>query len=327
MLVKRLKHHVHKIIKKNKPHGKIHVAIAAPENPQQLQEEFKCATIIGDTRDGNRMYLVDYKPHSALIREIGRLRELAFRKVGEGSGHSRDLDIYDKNYRHLVLWNCNNQEIAGAYRIGEGKKLLEKFGEDGFYTRSLYRFTPSFHPYLEESIELGRSFVHPNYWGKASLDYLWQGLGAYLATQPHIRYLIGPVSMSADYPRELMNMLAYFYKRYYPSPEQLAIAKKPYLITADTIAELDTLFADKGRTTAFEFMQKYFINAGYKLPVLFKQYASLFDEGGFQASAFSVDPDFGDCLDGLCMADLHKLKAAKRKRYVREIQIDLNIKE
>ena len=306
-------------MKHNSSRGETSVAIAAPEDPQQLQEEFKSAKIIGDTRDGNRIYLVDYSPNSALIREIGRLRELAFRKVGEGTGNSRDLDDYDKSYRHLVLWNRDNLEIVGAYRIGEGKKLLAQFGEEGLYTRSLYRFTPSFHPYLEESIELGRSFVHPDYWGKASLDYLWQGLGAYLATQPHIRYLIGPVSMSADYPRKLMNMLAYFYKRYYPSPEQLAIAKNPYLLTTDTIAELDKLFADQDRTSAFDFMQKQFISAGYKLPILFKQYASLFDDGGFQASVFSIDPNFGNCLDGLCVADLHKLKAAKRKRYVRAI--------
>ena len=317
-LVKRLKRHVYKLGKDGSKFFETETTIAHPEDRQQIQEEFKSATIIGDTRDGNRIYLVDYKDDSAIIREIGRLRELAFRKVGEGTGRKRDLDDYDKSYRHLVLWNCENLEIAGAYRVGEGKALLDKYGEEGFYTRSLYRFNPNFHAYLEQGVELGRSFVNPDYWGKASLDYLWQGLGAYLATQPQIRYLIGPVSMSADYPRELMNMLAYFYKRYYPSQEQLAIANNPYLLTVDTITELDRLFAEQDLTSAFDFMQKQFISAGYRLPVLFKQYASLFDEGGFQAIVFSVDPDFGDCLDGLCMADLHKLKAAKRKRYVRE---------
>lgn len=317
-LVKRLKRHVYKLGKDGSKFFETETTIAHPEDRQQIQEEFKSATIIGDTRDGNRIYLVDYKDDSAIIREIGRLRELAFRKVGEGTGRKRDLDDYDKSYRHLVLWNCENLEIAGAYRVGEGKALLDKYGEEGFYTRSLYRFNPNFHAYLEQGVELGRSFVNPDYWGKASLDYLWQGLGAYLATQPQIRYLIGPVSMSADYPRELMNMLAYFYKRYYPSQEQLAIANNPYLLTVDTITELDRLFAEQDLNSAFDFMQKQFISAGYRLPVLFKQYASLFDEGGFQAIVFSVDPDFGDCLDGLCMADLHKLKAAKRKRYVRE---------
>ena len=318
-LVKRLKQHLYKIARNREPMFETENTIAHPENREQLETELMSEKIIGDTRDGNRIYLVKYKKDSAIINEIGRLRELAFRKVGEGTGKVRDLDKYDEFYQHLVLWDRNNQAIAGAYRVGTGSELLERYGEEGFYTNSLYQFTPSFRQYLEKSVELGRSFVNPKYWGRASLDYLWQGLGAYLSQHPEVRYLLGPVSMSADYPRELINMLAYFYRRYHSCPHQLAIANNPYILKDETIAKLDALFGEKNRDDAFDCMQKEFIKLNYRLPVLYKQYAALFEDGGFQALVFSIDPDFGDCLDGLCMVDIDKLKPAKRKRYFQSI--------
>lgn len=316
-LVKRLKQHLYKLgRRKHNPIFETEKTISHPENPRAIQAELNKSELIGETRDGNRIYLASCDEDSALLREIGRLRELAFRKVGEGTGRSSDTDEYDLHYLHLVLWDRENLEIAGAYRIGEGAKILAEKGERGFYTHSLYEFNSAFTPYLEQGIELGRSFVNPNYWGKASLDYLWQGLGAYLAKKPDTRYLIGPVSMSADYPKELMNVLAYFYRRYHPSEAELARAHQPYMLSSETVANLDETFLDKNRDEAFEYMQLRFSKLGYKLPVLFKQYTALFEDGGFQSIVFSVDPDFGDCLDGLCMCDVYKLKANKRKRYI-----------
>ena len=319
-LVKRLKSHLYKIGHDRKPIFQTEKTIAYPEDKKELEIELETAKIIGDTRDGNRIYLVDYKKESAVIHEIGRLRELAFRMVGEGTGKNRDLDAYDEHYQHLVLWDKENLTIAGAYRLGLGSEIMKTLGEKGFYTRSLYQFTPSFSPYLTEALELGRSFVNPKYWGKASLDYLWQGLGAYLSKHPEIRYLLGPVSMSADYPKQLMDMLAYFYRRFYSCPQQLATANNPYILSDDKIKALDLMFLDKDKDEAFDCMQKEFIKIGYRLPILYKQYAALFEEGGFQAIVFSVDPDFGDCLDGLCMVDITKLKDNKRKRYFNSIK-------
>jgi len=319
-LVRRLKKHLYKLGSKRKPIFETEKNVAHPESRQCLQEELKQAELIGETRDGNRIYLVDYQPGSAVINEIGRLREVTFRKVGEGTGRKRDIDNFDRNYRHLVLWDRENLEIAGAYRLGEGKKIMQEFGEKGFYTSTLYDFEPAFTPYLENCIELGRSFVSPQYWGKASLDYLWQGLGAYLSHNPDVRYVIGPVSMSAEYPRELMDTLAYFYRRYYPSEKPLAEAHRPYKLSDETKRELDGLFKDLDKDKAFDFMQERFVSKGHKLPILFKQYAACYEDGGFQSIVFSVDPDFGDCLDGLCMGDITKLKASKRKRYFIQTQ-------
>ena len=319
-LVTRLKKHLYKIGKRHRPIFETEKTIAHPETRKQLQDEFKESRLLGETRDGNRIYLIDYQPNSAVIREIGRLREVAFRKVGEGTGQPRDLDRFDQHYRHLVLWDRENLEIAGAYRLGEGKKILEEKGLSGLYTSTLYKFDPAFETYMQAGIELGRSFVNPKYWGKACLDYLWQGIGSYLLHNPEVRYLVGPVSMSADYPKELKDLLAHFYRKYHCSPEPLAEAFHPYVLSDKTKAELDVFFGELDRDSAFDKMQRRFRALGTSLPVLFKQYAAIFEDGGFTSLVFSVDPDFGDCLDGLCMADIHKLKEAKRKRYIDETQ-------
>ncbi|TVZ37896.1 putative hemolysin [Alteromonadaceae bacterium 2753L.S.0a.02] len=317
-LVKRLKKHVYNLAQKKNKVFATQKRLAAPESPDDLERELAKAKRIGSTRDNNEVFLVNYAPNSAIIREIGRLRELTFRAAGEGTGQKRDLDEFDTYYEHLVLWNAEAREIAGSYRIGNGQHILAEKGIRGFYTSTLYRFDPRFAQYFAQGVELGRSFVSPKYWGKACLDYLWQGLGAYLAHNPHLRYLIGPVSMSADYPRDLMDTLVFFYRRYYNFPDALVKANFPYLLSTERMAFLDKQFGDRDADEAFDFMQQRFAARGQKLPVLFKQYTALFEKGGFLSLIFSRDPDFGDCLDGLCMGDITRLKPSKFKRYIGE---------
>lgn len=319
-LVKRIKKHVYKLGRKKpgKPNPVFQTlrTVAHPETRQALQQELNSAQLLGKTRDNNTIYLFDAFPNSCVMREIGRLREVSFRRVGEGTGSRRDIDQYDTYYRHLVLWDHQRLELAGAYRIGEGWDILANKGEGGFYTHSLYQFSPQLSEMLTQSVELGRSFVNPAYWGKASLDYLWQGIGAYLEQNSHVRYLIGPVSMSAEYPRELMDLLSYYYLRFHGTEAKLAQAKKPFCLTPEKKQQMRVAFDNKNKDEAFQYLLDQFQQHQCKLPVLFKQYASLFEDGGFQALEFSIDPDFGDCLDGLCVADLQKLKANKRKRYI-----------
>lgn len=314
-LVKRVKKHVYKIGKNKKPIFQTLKTIAHPEPRDELQRALKQAQLLGQTRDGNRIYLVDCTADSPVMRELGRLREIAFRKVGEGTGSKRDLDAYDKHYRHLVLWDSEALQIAGAYRLAEGRDILRRFGKDGFYTHSLYEFDDDFMALLDDAVELGRSFVNPDYWGKSSLDYLWQGIGAYLSKYP-ARYLIGPVSMSAQYPKMLVDSLVYFFERYYAYPKKLAEAKMPYPFDEHALARNEALFGHANSEEALVILQEVFASFNLKMPVLFKQYLALFEEGGFQSLVFSVDPDFGDCLDGLCIADMSKIKPAKAKRYL-----------
>jgi putative hemolysin len=314
-LIKRLKKHLYKIGKGKNPIFVTEKTIAHPEPRDALQHELRDAQLLGETQDGNRIYLLDYQPNSSVMREIGRLREIAFRKVGEGTGAKRDIDAFDQHYKHLVLWDRENLQIAGAYRIGEGKALLQQFGIDGFYTRSLYQYREEFLTYLQDGIELGRSFVNPDYWGKASLDYLWQGIGAYLTAHP-ARYLVGPVSMSARYPAHLMDKLVIFFTTYYRHPQPLVSAKHPYQVNPLREMDFTQRLAGLSADQALRLLQEEFTAAGHKLPVLFKQYLALFNPGGFLALEFSLDPDFGDCLDGLCLADMQKIKPEKARRYL-----------
>ncbi len=315
-LIKRLKKHLYKIGKGRRAIFITEKTIAHPEDRAALKKEFKTATLIGNTRDNHRIYLCDYTSHPTVLREIGRLREQTFRLVGEGTGSRRDLDKYDHYYRHLVLWDEEKLTIAGAYRLGECASILRNHALTGLYTAELFRYHPEAINYLEQAVELGRSFVNPDYWGKASLDYLWQGLGAYLQNHPEIRYVLGPVSMSANYPKTLGDLLVFYYQRYYCAPASLADGNYPPVIEPDVHQALSEIFSTLNRAQGFEYLQQRFTEQGFKLPVLFKQYAALYEEGGYQLLAFSVDSDFGNCVDGLFMGDLKLMKANKRQRYL-----------
>lgn len=315
-LVQRLRRHVYKLGRPRPVVFETERTVAHPEHRQQLQRELNESTLLGTTRDNMAIHLVEWSESSTVLREIGRLRELAFRKVGEGTGKRRDLDLYDQHYQHLVLWDRKALEIAGAYRIGNCAALLQREGVQRLYTSTLYEFTPAFMPLLQQAVELGRSFVSPAYQGKACLDYLWQGIGAYLAHHPEVRYLFGPVSMSASYPPALMEELVYYFSRFYGCAEQLAVARQPFHFAVKREAELTRLYEGLDRDSGMAQLHASFEAMDCRIPVLYRQYTALFEDSGFQALVFSRDPDFADCLDGLCLTDLTLLKANKRARYI-----------
>ena len=315
-LVRRLRRHVYKLGRPQPVVFETERTVAHPEHRQLLQQELNSAQLLGSTRDDMAIHLVEWSDSSAVLREIGRLRELAFRRVGEGTGKRRDLDGFDQYYQHLVLWDRKALEIAGAYRIGNCAALLQRPQGAALYTQTLYEFTPQFMRLLPEAVELGRSFVSPAYQGKACLDYLWQGIGAYLAHHPQVRYLFGPVSMSASYPPALMEELVYCFSRYYGCAQPLAVARQPFVFGPARRMELERLYEGLDRDAGMAQLQASFEAMQCRIPVLYRQYTSLFEDGGFQALVFSRDPDFGDCLDGLCLTDLTRLKPGKRARYI-----------
>lgn len=315
-LIKRLKKHVYKIGKGKQPLFVSERTIAHPEDCGRLRKELKTALLLGETRDQHRIYVCTMDDHPTVLREIGRLREIAFRQVGEGTGSRRDLDKYDHYYQHLVLWDDDKLTIAGAYRIGHGERILSQRGIGALYTANLFHYRENAAAALPLTVELGRSFVNPAYQGKASLDYLWQGLGAWLQHHPEVRYVLGPVSISADYPLYLRDLLVYYYQRYYQPTDSQVTGQHPHLITPELLARFKTRFALLDRHQAFEVVQQEFQEKGFRVPMLFKQYAALYEEGGYQLLAFSVDSDFGHCTDGLFVGDLTMMKATKRQRYL-----------
>ncbi|MFY9108267.1 lysophospholipid acyltransferase family protein, partial [Aliarcobacter butzleri] len=185
-LVNLYKKHLYALKKGKKSFFETQSAIAHPVSKIDLYNELKKSPLLGQTNDGKKIYLYDYVEDSIVLKELGRLREISFRKVGEGVNKKRDIDKYDVYYQHIILYDKNELEIVGAYRIGNSDMIFKEFGTKGFYSNTLFQFNDEFMFYLQNSIELGRSFVQPKYWGTRALDYLWYGIGAYVKANPNI---------------------------------------------------------------------------------------------------------------------------------------------
>lgn len=272
--------------------------------------------LLGQTPDGKRIHAGRLDADSPLLREIGRLRETTFRLAGEGTGKSLDVDAYDTWYDHIVLWDPDALEIAGAYRVAAGERLLAERGREGFYTASLFHWPCALLPKLAQGVELGRSFVAPRYQGSRSLDYLWLGIGAWLRTQPGVRYLFGPVSISAALPIAAREQLVAYYGRYFGADGGVA-ANRPFRFLA-TPPSFGALDADEG----FRILKANLETLGTRVPVLYRQYTELCEPGGVRFLAFGVDPDFGNAVDGLIEVDLAAIRPRKRERYLPHLAME-----
>jgi len=292
--------------------------VAHPVDRKALKKALKKSPLLGQTQDGKQIYLYDFEDDSPVMHEIGRLRELTFRTVEEGTGTPMDLDQYDVRYRHLVLWDEEDLEIVGAYRIGECQKIVEKHGTKGLYTSTLFNLQPSMEALLPNALELGRSFVQPRYWGKRSLDYLWYGIGAYVAQHPEIKYLFGPVSLSAAYPQNAKELIIGFYSQQFGNdsqPEKSATAKRPIQLSNENQKIAKHVFNGEYKAS-YKKLNALLDAEGVKVPTLFKQYAEVCDDKGCQFIDFSTDPNFNDCIDAFILVDLAKLTPKKRARYL-----------
>jgi len=249
------------------------------------------------------------------LREIGRLRELTFRKAGEGTGNALDLDRFDAHYLHLILWNEKKHEVVGAYRLGPSLDILPKYGVRGLYTNTLFAWKRKFLQRMGPAVELGRSFVRPEYQKSFSaLLLLWKGIGQFLVNNPQYRVLFGPVSISNDYQPESRQLMVRFLNAYCRDEDlaHLVRARNPFRIKAqrdvDDIVEgtaqwdidaLSAVIAD------FETDQK-------GVPVLLRQYLKL----GGRLVAFNVDSGFADTLDGLIVVDTARTDRRTLGRYM-----------
>jgi putative hemolysin len=204
--------HLYRIGKNKKPLFETWESIAQPESAQQIRKKLLDCELLSETADAKKIYLFHYQPNTAITREIGRLGELSFRAVGEGTSSYRDIDAFDRNYMHLILWDDLELEIAGAYRFCDTNMIMSIHGIDGIYTSSLFSFNRDMSNYFYRGLEVGRSFVQPKYWGKRSLDYLWFGIGSLLKRNPQYRYLFGPVGISDRYSAVAKNMLVWFWR-------------------------------------------------------------------------------------------------------------------
>lgn len=294
---------------------KTQCAIARPEDRATLKRELMRAECLGTTSDGKSIYLWQRngQEDAPILRELGRLREISFRAVDEGSGKRRDTDSYDDDYLHLILWDNDDLEIVGAYRFMPTAKQVENRGLGGLYSFSLFQYDDKMEDVLEHGIELGRSFIQPRYWGRRGLDYLWSGIGAYLARYPQYRYLFGPVSISGGLPPAARDLLVAFYRLWFPANHPLAVSRQPYPASLpDVLAQFD----GKEYVDDLTKLKSLLGNLGCGIPPLYKQYSELCEPGGVQFIDFGSDPAFNNCVDGLVLVDLCYLKANRYQRYI-----------
>ena len=237
-----------------------------------------------------------------IMVELGRLREITYREVGEGTGNPCDLDKYDQYYDQLFIWDDLEKCIVGGYRVGYGRQIMEAFGIRGFYINTLFHIKENFSPILTLSIELGRSFIVKSYQKKPlPLFLLWKGIHQVLFTNPEYRYLIGPVSISNEY-RELSKTLTVeFLKKNYFNKEFAAffIPRKKFVPETNPVIKKRVFHKVTGNKISLldNFIQAF--DPAFQTPVLLKKYLSINSE----VIGFNVDPMFNDCLDVLIITD------------------------
>jgi putative hemolysin len=269
-----------------------------------LAESGELAVYVGTARE---------MPH--LLHEVGRLRELTFRKAGEGTGKSRDLDPFDDYYWHIVLWHKTKQELVGAYRAGDTAEILAERGISGLYTSTLFHYDERVFQKLGPAMELGRSFVRPEYQRQyAPLLLLWKGIARMVARRPQIPVLFGAVSISNAYNEASRELIYRFFEARMHEDELAGLIepRRPFRPAAlrrwdcrgmsQVLRDLDELSQPITDVEA----------DGKGLPILLRQYAKV----GGKLLGFNVDRKFSNVLDGLVVVDLRKTEAAVLERYM-----------
>jgi putative hemolysin len=250
-----------------------------------------------------------------LLLEIGRARETAFRAAGEGTGRSRDLDRFDQHYSHLLLWHKTTQQLVGGYRVGNTAEILAERGLAGLYTSTLFRYDAKLFQKLGPALELGRSFVRPEYQRRyAPLLLLWKGIARLVASRPEVPVLFGAVSISNDYNEASREMIYHFFAARKHEEDLAGLIKprrpfRPGLLRRWEWRSILPLVRDLEQLsqpiTDIE-------SDGKGLPILLRQYARI----GGKVLGFNVDRRFSNVVDGLVVVDLRQTEAAVLERYM-----------
>ncbi len=314
--IRLLRKHFYRVAKKRRGIFKTFNEIALAENRQELKNALSEAENLGETSDGKKILLYCSEEETAVLKEIGRLREISFRQVKEGSGRKRDLDEFDYYYHHIILWDDKDLEIVGSYRIAQAKEIIDMLDIEGLYTSTLFKYDEEFNRYFNDGIELGRSFVQPKYWNSRALDYLWQGIGAYLKANPKVRYMFGAVSISRSYNDKAIALLSFFYMNYFKAKHQSVTHIESYQIPSQQMEYFKDIFTCNNYREDLIVLKNELQSMGFAIPTLYKQYSDLCSEGGVEFMDFGIDRDFDNCVDGFLVVDLNKLKPQKRKRYI-----------
>jgi len=302
--------------------------IAQPANHDKIVEE------IAELRKGDYSFLqsknyevffVNASKIPNILHEIGRLREITFREIGEGTNQPLDLDKYDQYYHHMFLWDEETQKIAGAYRMGLGTEIYPKYGISGFYLQELFRFEPELNDMMNQSIEMGRAFITIEYQQKPMpLFLLWKGIVHTTLRYPEHKYLIGGVSISNQFLDFSKSLMIEFMKSHFYDPyiAQFVHPKKEYKVKLRD-ADKDFVFNEtKADLNKFDKIIDEIEPENLRLPVLIKKYI----KQNAKVIAFNVDPLFNNAVDGLMYIRIADLPESTVKPVLEEFQKELEKK-
>ncbi|WP_459210517.1 GNAT family N-acyltransferase [Aquimarina rhabdastrellae] len=260
-----------------------------------------------------------------ILHEIGRLREITFRAIGEGTNQSLDLDPFDEYYHHMFLWDNKENRLAGAYRMGMGSQIYKSYGIDGFYLQDLFRFEPELYKMMSESIEMGRAFIIKEYQQRPMpLFLLWKGIVHCTLRFPEHKYLIGGVSISNKFSNFSKSLMIEFMKSHYYDPyvAQYVRPKKEFKVKLKD-ADKDFVF-DESRSdlNKFDKIIDEIEPGSLRIPVLIKKYI----KQNAKVVAFNVDPLFNNAVDGLMYIRIADLPESTVKPVMEEFQAELEKK-
>jgi putative hemolysin len=257
------------------------------------------------TEKNYEVYISPCSEIPSIIQEIGRLREITFREVGEGTNKSTDLDEYDIYYNHLFIWDKESKMVVGAYRIGKGDEIFYSYGKKGFYVNELFKIKEKFYPILRQSLELGRSWVRKEYQQKPlPLFLLWKGILKYLIDNTQYRYLIGPVSISNNFSKLSKSLIVDFIIKNHFDHELAAYVRprKKFKLDFSKI-DKDLLLESNETLKNLDSLISEIESSKMKVPVLLRQYLGL----NAKLISFNIDPKFSNCLDGFILVDLKNI--------------------
>lgn len=260
-----------------------------------------------------------------ILHEIGRLREVTFRAVGEGTNESIDLDKYDQYYHHMFLWDDETNQIAGAYRMGLGSEIFPKYGMEGFYLNDLFRFETELHEMMQNSIEMGRAFIIKEYQQKPMpLFLLWRGIMHTTLRYPEHKFLLGGVSISNQFSDFSKSLMIEFMKSNYYDPyiAQYVHPKKEFKVKLKD-ADKDFIFDEaEADLNKFDKIIDELEPGSLRLPVLIKKYI----KQNARLVAFNVDPLFNNAIDGLMYIRIADIPESTMKPVMEEFQAELERK-
>ena len=298
----------------------------SPVDKDLLKSELTLERFMRDTRKGdNKIYIVNCNNAPNVMREIGRLREIAFRTAGGGTGRSMDIDEFDtmeEPCQQLIVWNPEAEEIIGGYRFILGENIrYDENGRPCIATSHMFDFSPEFiRDYMPHTLELGRSFVTLEYQsskagakGLFALDNLWDGLGALTVDYPQIEYFFGKVTMYPSYSTEGRNMILYFLNKHFPDPQHLVWPRMPLKTNTDEEKMKDLFIYDSFKDD-YKVLNQQVRALGYNIPPLVNAYMGL--SPTMRMFGTAINDEFGDVEETGILIAVKEILEEKRSRYI-----------